>query len=452
MDLNKLMIIFDFDGVIVDSISCLYDVYLCFLDEMSIIGNEKEFEILNGPKLSEIVSFLKKKYKMQKSEQELLELYLNKISLMYDNVKVNDGIKEILELLKNKNIKIGLASSCKRNDIEKILKKNNLIDYFDIIVTGDDVKNAKPSPEIYFFIKYKYPEYDFYVIEDSENGIKSATQAKIKTIFYNPKKCQLSNNPDFNIESLYQIKNIIKEIELECFTISVSNNIKLNIIDYKIEINEVQKKEIEKLWEKENLNKQFFNGNIISYIGHKEINGVLNLECFITEYKYFFAQLKMVDLDFNIRPIGVSGVVIDENESTLIGIRNDVTQFSGYYELIPSGSLEYLESNGKIIDFKDQLIREFEEETQISKENIIKINPFCLIFDKKQGIYDICSIIYINGKLIEKLKIEENKEYKSIQIKKIENMYKEIGNYDYVSTSNIILDNIRECFYLRKLR
>ena len=439
-----LIFIFDFDGVIADSVSSLYDVYLGFLEEFEITGNQEEFNLLNGPKLSEIISFLKKKYHLKKDEKELLEIYQNKISSIYNNIRLNEGIENILEWLKKKNIKIALASSSKKEEILSVLKRYDIEQYFDFIITGDDIKEAKPSPEIYNTVRTKYPNCEFYVIEDSENGLKSANSAGLKTIFYNPNNNQINLETTYTIHSLSQIKKVITEIELNCFTVAKANNISLTAIEYEPEINSIQRDAIEKLWNDELKKRKLFNGNIVSYRSHENNHGALNIKCFITQYKYFFAQLRNPELNLNITPIGVSGIIIDEENNTLLAVRQNVTEYNGYYELIPAGSIDSSKREGSNILFQNQLITEFEEETRISKDVVKEIQPFCLIFDKNHGVYDICSKIHIYGSLKNKLNTEQNEEYRNIEKMNLKNLLSNIEHNKYVPTSITILNNIDE--------
>jgi len=441
MKKNNVVFIFDFDGVIVDSVGLLYNVYFNFLNEFGIKGNKEECEFLNGPKLSEIVSFLKNKYHLQKDEKELLEIYQNKISSIYNNIKLNEGIENILEWLKKKNIKIALASSSKKEEILSVLKRYDIEQYFDFIITGDDIKEAKPSPEIYKVVRSKYPNCEFYVIEDSENGLKSASNAGMKTILYNPDDSQINLETTYSIHSLSQIKKIITEIELSCFTVAKADNISLTAIAYEPEINSMQRDAIEKLWNDELKKRKLFNGNIVSYRSHKKNRGILNIECFITQYKYFFAQLRNPQLNLNITPIGVSGIIIDEENNTLLAVRQNVTEYNGYYELIPAGSIDSSKREGGNILFQNQLYIEFEEETRITKDNIKEIKPFCLIFDKNHGVYDICSKIHINGLIKNKLHTEQNEEYRNIEVLNLEEIKNSIPN-KFVPTSVVIYNNL----------
>jgi|GEM_PF-164446 len=438
---KDLIFIFDFDGVIADSVSSLYEIYTNFLKQFGINGNQEEFNLLNGPKLSEIVSFLKNKYHIQKDKNELLEIYQNKIASIYKNIKLNADVENILKWLKHKNITIALASSSKKEEILSVLKRYDLEQYFNFIITGDDVKEAKPSPEIYNAVRNKYPNSEYYVIEDSENGLNAAKDAGMKTLFYNPKEYQIKMESTYTIHSLLQIKNIITEIELNCFTIAKADNISLKVIEYKPEINSSQKEAVETLWNDELKKRKLFNGKIVSYKSHKKNDNMIEIECFITQYKYFFAQLRNPQLKMKITPIGVSGIIIDEENNTLLAIRQNVTEYNGYYELIPAGSIDLSKRAGSNILFQNQLITEFEEETRISKDNIKEIEPFCLIFDKNHGVYDICSKIHIDGLIKNKLNTEQNEEYRNIEIMNLKEIKIIIPN-KFVPTSIIIYNNL----------
>ena len=68
---SNTVFIFDFDGVIVDSLTALYETYINFLHKYGHDGNQSEFDFLNGPKLDFIVSYLKEKYDLPPKELEL---------------------------------------------------------------------------------------------------------------------------------------------------------------------------------------------------------------------------------------------------------------------------------------------------------------------------------------------------------------------------------------------
>ncbi len=439
---DNIVFIFDFDGVILDSVGLLYGVYLDFLKQFGINGNKEEFNILNGPKIPEILLYLKEKYGLKNEIKDLSDIYYKKLSSAYEKAGLNEGVKEILNLLKNQNIPVALASSSKRKEIASVFKRFGLGDYFDFIVTGDDVKKAKPCPEIYNIVKEKYPGCEYYVIEDSENGIKAAVSSGMKTIFYNPASKNIRRKASYEIKSLHLIKNILTEIKLNCFIVSKAKKITLKLVNHKPEISLPLKQAIEKIWNRYLKKKtRLFDGKIVSYKSHKKTGDHLIIECFITRYKYFLAQLKNPDLSLNIRPMGVSGIIIDKNKNTLVAIRDNVTEYEGFYEFMPAGSIDPSKVKDDFILFRQQLIEEFEEETRIKKDQIEKIVPWCLIFDKNHGVYDICSKIYIKGFLCDLIKYEKNDEYKNIEIINLKKVNKKIKKNNFVPTSIVFWTN-----------
>ena len=97
------------------------------------------------------------------------------------------GAKEILQQLKAKGILVGLASSSPRAMIEKVLAGHEVLPYCDAVVSGDVVRKGKPDPEVFLRCAdalgipvSKYSE--TFVIEDSYNGIRAAYAAGMKPV------------------------------------------------------------------------------------------------------------------------------------------------------------------------------------------------------------------------------------------------------------------------------
>jgi len=157
-----------------------------------------------------------------------------------------------------------------------------------------------------------------------------------------------------------------------------------------------KKNEIEQAWEKEQerRNKKLFNGNILNLaiIEQQTADSRLILQCHTVEYKHYLAQRSGIDLE--ITPLAVSGIVFyQENNSKIfyIGKRSEtVTQYPGYYEFIPSGSIDAknLVPN-QPVDYSKQLIIELKEELSVPVEDIKSHKAFCLIFDEIDRVYDI---------------------------------------------------------------
>ncbi len=109
--------------------------------------------------------------------------------LVYDHIErhgipIKPGAVELLHELKSRNIKTILASSSPYWMIEKNLTISGLKSYFDLIVSGEDVENGKPAPDIFLLAAKRgdvSPE-ECIVLEDSNNGVLSAAAAGMRTI------------------------------------------------------------------------------------------------------------------------------------------------------------------------------------------------------------------------------------------------------------------------------
>ncbi|MCI6859086.1 MAG: HAD family phosphatase [Eubacterium sp.] len=94
------------------------------------------------------------------------------------------GIHEMISYLKENGVKIAIASSSNKNTIIQNLKNTKLINYFDIVVSGEDVHFGKPNPEIFLLAAEKMgldPK-ECYVFEDGFNGIRAGAAAGCATV------------------------------------------------------------------------------------------------------------------------------------------------------------------------------------------------------------------------------------------------------------------------------
>ena len=85
----------------------------------------------------------------------------------------------VLKTLQSHSYNIALASSTQMDIIERVLSENQIADYFQVIVTGNQFKESKPNPEIYHYTasRLNTPEEQCLVIEDSTLGIRAAHRA-----------------------------------------------------------------------------------------------------------------------------------------------------------------------------------------------------------------------------------------------------------------------------------
>lgn len=181
-------LIFDMDGVIIDSEPIHFESDRITMREYGIEISDDVLIRYVGVTNPAMWAELKELYNLDSSIDELLEKQLkHKFDLFGTRkLKAIDGIFELVNLLKEKGIKIGLASSSPRVFIELILKNLEIIDFFDVIVSGDDVLKSKPEPDIFLRASklLGVEPKDCMVIEDSEHGVKAAKSAGMKCIGY----------------------------------------------------------------------------------------------------------------------------------------------------------------------------------------------------------------------------------------------------------------------------
>jgi len=188
--MNEKWILFDFDGVIVNSRQSLYAAYISFLENFGKKGNISEFDRLDGPNIEEIVHLLKDRYDIKENIETLKNYYKKNIQLNYEKIKLNEGIQETLTNLLRKKYHLGLVTSADKVLVNNILTKYSLTNLFELFVFGNDVKKSKPNSEIYQLAikKANVDVTKIIAIEDSENGYISAVNVGIRCIRVNPKE------------------------------------------------------------------------------------------------------------------------------------------------------------------------------------------------------------------------------------------------------------------------
>ena len=176
-------IIFDFDGVIVDSEILVAKAFSKYMQELGIKTNEKEFANLAGKKTVEVIDILSEKYSL-KDKQKFFDDIMNIASNIYKKeLKKIVGVEEFLKKSKH-NLYIG--SNSMQDRILDGLKRVGLEKYFNSnhIYSFDLVDNPKPHPDIYLKAVNDNDLIidETIIIEDSVVGVNAGKNAKIKVI------------------------------------------------------------------------------------------------------------------------------------------------------------------------------------------------------------------------------------------------------------------------------
>jgi len=175
-------VIFDFDGVIVDTEHKKFKDLKRIMKEKGINVNSSLFKLFTGQKRG----FFLKKYFPELTEYKINQILikLRELDNYIESVELVKGIKKLLIFIKSKKIKTGIATGSLRDTVEKTLKKFKIDSFFDFIVSGDEINISKPNPIIlkYALKKYNIDNKKTIVIEDSPAGIEAAKRAELFTI------------------------------------------------------------------------------------------------------------------------------------------------------------------------------------------------------------------------------------------------------------------------------
>ena len=178
-------VIFDMDGVLINSMKYHTTSLKKVFDEFNLKTTKKELFLLEGMPFKKTINIILKNNNMTLSNEKKSEIYLNKKKFFNEIFKFEtyENVLKIIYFLKNKDIKLGLVTGSNKEFTSKIIEKH-FKNLFDVIITGDDVKNGKPSPEPYKKAKKKldFNNNEILIIENSPLGIESGKKAQLKVL------------------------------------------------------------------------------------------------------------------------------------------------------------------------------------------------------------------------------------------------------------------------------
>lgn len=197
-------VIFDMDGVIVDSEPIYRRIEMNIISDLGLDIPQEEYDSYVGTKTSEMWAQFKEKYGIKQSVEELVEMearrYIEYITSS-GRAKPIPGVKDLIADLHKNGVRLALASSSHVEEINTVLKIFNLESFFELTVSGYQVENGKPAPDIFLFTlkQLSISAQECIVIEDSKNGVEAAKAAGIKCVGF---KSVNSGNQDLSSADL----------------------------------------------------------------------------------------------------------------------------------------------------------------------------------------------------------------------------------------------------------
>ncbi len=182
-------VIFDMDGVIVDTEPVHHYAYYQHFSQLNIEVTDSHYQSLTGNSTRNVFQKLKDHFNLEHEVEHLIQTKRNLFNDAFDtkeDLHLIEGVEDLIKDLYNNGLELIVASSASKVTIDRVFKRFNLYPYFSHIVTGEDFPKSKPDPAIFLHAASlsKHPKNQCIVIEDSTNGIKAAHAAGIYCIGY----------------------------------------------------------------------------------------------------------------------------------------------------------------------------------------------------------------------------------------------------------------------------
>ncbi len=180
-------IIFDMDGLMIETEHLQSQAYEQVLRSYGVNLEFNNEGVVHRVGISGVdnFTFLKQKYNINES----IEVLLDKKQTIYrailsNNIVPKPGLLSLIETIKHAGLKLAVASSSSLEDIMFVLKHIGITDVFDVVVSGENVAQHKPAPDIFIEAarRLNADPRTCVVLEDSQSGVEAANAAHMKVI------------------------------------------------------------------------------------------------------------------------------------------------------------------------------------------------------------------------------------------------------------------------------
>lgn len=213
--MNVRAVLFDMDGVLIDSEAVMLRAAMDALREFGIETVPADFEPFVGAGEERYLGGPAEKYGFSYQPEYKARAYALYGACVRTDAKVPGDVLSTLQYLKKKGYRLAVGSSADRIKVEYNLAALELpADFFDELVTGSDVKRKKPFPDVYLYAAeaLQVSPADCVVVEDALNGIRAAQNAGMHTIAITstfPREQLEEVSPEEVIDHLGELKNLL---------------------------------------------------------------------------------------------------------------------------------------------------------------------------------------------------------------------------------------------------
>lgn len=196
---NYKAYLFDMDGTLVDSEKLKGKALVKTCHIFNGNANVDLYKEVMGESWEQVASHFFNKIQINPNIAEF-NFEFKKIyqEILLQELKTNKNAKNLLSVIKNKGKKIGVVSSAFGWMVNQILTQLNLTNFFDVVISKEQVTKHKPNPEAYLLAlkKLSLPGKDVLVFEDSKSGLMAAQKAKCDSIAF---RHEFNANHDFSL-------------------------------------------------------------------------------------------------------------------------------------------------------------------------------------------------------------------------------------------------------------
>ncbi len=225
-------VIFDMDGVIIDSEPIHKKLERALFDELNIPVSSEEHNTFVGRSSRNIFTYLKEKYHLTPSAEEMLELsvkYYSDYLKSTPHLPAIPGALDLVHAFDEAGCQLAVASSAVLKHIHFVIDHFDLKKVFSHLISGDELEHSKPHPEI--FLKAAHlmnaPPTSCLVIEDAANGVQAAKAAGMYSIGYQNSEHQKLGKADLVLHSFegLSISDLEKQLNVKIGIKSIMNGI-----------------------------------------------------------------------------------------------------------------------------------------------------------------------------------------------------------------------------------
>ena len=173
-------VIFDLDGTLIDSMGIWYGIDRKFLTENGVIPPENISDIMKKMSIEAAADYFVNEFSLSCTNEYVIKRIEELVAEEYrSNIQLKSGVTELLDFLDSKKIPYCIATATYKMLAEAVLKRCGIYDRFEFVLTGEDVKKGKTSPDIYFECSERlgFEPDEIMVVEDSLHCVETAASA-----------------------------------------------------------------------------------------------------------------------------------------------------------------------------------------------------------------------------------------------------------------------------------